>query len=85
MSTEASAVAASAAAAEAADSLCGGGGGSQDSDPSEDWCAVCDNGGNLICCDRCPKVFHKDCHVPSLKGNPECVLKSVTFEPSFPL
>lgn len=43
--------------------------GSQDMD-SEDFCAVCLNGGDLLCCDRCPKVYHLACHVPSLTGFP---------------
>ncbi|ELU12782.1 hypothetical protein CAPTEDRAFT_76397, partial [Capitella teleta] len=37
---------------------------------SEDWCAVCKNGGNLLCCDGCPKVFHLNCYVPILKCFP---------------
>uniref|UniRef100_A0A667YPX9 RING-type E3 ubiquitin transferase n=1 Tax=Myripristis murdjan TaxID=586833 RepID=A0A667YPX9_9TELE len=39
-------------------------------DPNEDWCAVCQNGGELLCCDKCPKVFHLTCHVPSLFKSP---------------
>ena len=39
-------------------------------DPSEDYCAVCHNGGDLLCCDRCPKVFHLQCHVPTLPEAP---------------
>lgn len=35
-------------------------------DPSEDYCAVCRCGGDLVCCDECPRVYHVDCHVPSL-------------------
>ncbi|XP_053717764.1 transcription intermediary factor 1-alpha isoform X2 [Synchiropus splendidus] len=39
-------------------------------DPNEDWCAVCQNGGELLCCDKCPKVFHLTCHIPSLNESP---------------
>ncbi|KAM6980636.1 tripartite motif-containing protein 66 [Aplochiton taeniatus] len=37
---------------------------------SEDFCAVCLIGGELLCCDRCPKVFHLSCHVPALLSFP---------------
>ncbi|CAH2220658.1 E3 ubiquitin- ligase TRIM33 isoform X1 [Pelobates cultripes] len=51
----------------------GGGGGegtNKDDDPNEDWCAVCQNGGDLLCCEKCPKVFHLTCHVPTLLSFP---------------
>ncbi|XP_073523246.1 E3 ubiquitin-protein ligase TRIM33 isoform X5 [Phyllobates terribilis] len=51
----------------------GGGGGdgtNKDEDPNEDWCAVCQNGGDLLCCEKCPKVFHLTCHVPTLLSFP---------------
>ncbi|EIN05640.1 hypothetical protein PUNSTDRAFT_145612 [Punctularia strigosozonata HHB-11173 SS5] len=28
---------------------------------SEDWCHYCRDGGELVCCGRCPRVFHKEC------------------------
>lgn len=35
-------------------------------DTSDDFCAVCRCGGELVCCDGCPRVYHIDCHVPSI-------------------
>ncbi|XP_028298115.1 tripartite motif-containing protein 66 isoform X2 [Gouania willdenowi] len=37
---------------------------------SEDFCAVCLIGGDLLCCDHCPKVFHLSCHIPPLLSFP---------------
>ncbi|XP_070691819.1 tripartite motif-containing protein 66 [Pempheris klunzingeri] len=52
---------------------------------SEDFCAVCLIGGDLLCCDRCPKVFHLSCHIPSLLSFPSgdwvCTLCRDTVHP----
>jgi len=39
-------------------------------DPNEDYCAVCHNGGDLLCCDNCPRVYHHPCHVPTIASFP---------------
>jgi PHD-finger len=39
-------------------------------DRNDDYCAVCRNGGELLCCDRCPRVYHLKCHVPALSSFP---------------
>uniref|UniRef100_A0A3B4WD20 PHD-type domain-containing protein n=1 Tax=Seriola lalandi dorsalis TaxID=1841481 RepID=A0A3B4WD20_SERLL len=39
-------------------------------DSDEVLCAVCQSGGELLCCDKCLKVFHLTCHVPSLLKSP---------------
>lgn len=43
----------------------------QKDDPNEDWCAVCLDGGELMCCDKCPKVFHQNCHIPNISSLPD--------------
>ncbi|CAG5134573.1 unnamed protein product, partial [Candidula unifasciata] len=39
-------------------------------DHNDDYCACCHNGGDVLCCDQCPKVFHLQCHIPELTAVP---------------
>ncbi|KAL7510506.1 hypothetical protein ACHAXN_007375 [Cyclotella atomus] len=32
----------------------------------DDYCYICDDGGELVCCDYCSKAFHCQCHIPPL-------------------
>ena len=36
----------------------------------DDDCYICINGGELVCCDFCEKVFHMACHIPPLPTLP---------------
>lgn len=33
-------------------------------------CVICDHGGNLLCCDSCPRTYHLQCLDPPLKRIP---------------
>ncbi|XP_065837160.1 E3 ubiquitin-protein ligase TRIM33-like [Oscarella lobularis] len=44
---------------------------SQSNDRNYDWCAICYDGGNLICCDNCSLAYHFKC--ANLKKEPEGV------------
>ncbi|KAK9074947.1 hypothetical protein SSX86_003266 [Deinandra increscens subsp. villosa] len=51
-------------------------------------CVVCDLGGELLCCDSCPRTYHIECLVPPLKripngkwNCPSCCLNNSLVEP----
>ncbi|XP_053175032.1 transcription intermediary factor 1-alpha-like isoform X2 [Scomber japonicus] len=39
-------------------------------DPNEVLCAVCHTGVELLCCNKCSRVFHLTCHIPALLNSP---------------
>ncbi|NWH61962.1 AIRE regulator, partial [Geococcyx californianus] len=45
---------------------------------NEDECAVCGDGGELICCDGCPRAFHLTCLVPPLPHVPSGMWRCVS-------
>ncbi|KAL3765869.1 hypothetical protein ACHAWU_005402 [Discostella pseudostelligera] len=52
---------------------------------SDDVCYNCDDGGELVLCDFCPKAFHLDCHIPKLHVIPPgewrcCECSAVLFK-----
>lgn len=52
-----------------------------DDDIEEDgFCVVCRKEyGEFLCCERCPRAFHIDCHVPELKKMPEFVISLINL------
>ena len=43
----------------------------KEEDNHEHDCNVCGQGGDVICCDKCTKVYHSICHTPKLYNLPE--------------
>jgi hypothetical protein len=40
---------------------------------SSDLCTICQNDGDLLICDFCPRVYHLQCHVPTIHSKPEYI------------
>ena len=36
-----------------------------------DYCYACKDGGELLCCDKCPLAYHLECAFPPLKKIPD--------------
>ena len=55
----------------------------QDASKNDSYCWVCHDGGDVLCCDRCPRVFHVQCSglAKAPEGDEEwfCPVCKVTF------
>lgn len=43
----------------------------QDDDEHQEFCRVCKDGGELLCCDSCPSAYHTHCLNPPLTEIPD--------------
>ena len=42
----------------------------QEDDEHMEFCRVCKDGGELLCCESCPSAFHPTCLVPPMTEAP---------------
>lgn len=61
----------------------------QEEDVHMEFCRVCKDGGELLCCDSCPSAYHTHCLNPPLKNVPDgewhcprCTVRSSLFQSS---
>ena len=54
---------------------------------NHDYCDACKEGGDLLCCDRCPAAFHLLCHDPPLEDADippgEWICRRLAFEGAY--
>lgn len=43
----------------------------QEDDEHMEFCRICKDGGELLCCDSCPSAYHTHCLNPPLKNIPD--------------
>lgn len=55
----------------------------KDDDEHQEFCRICKDGGELLCCDSCPSAYHTHCLNPPLTDIPDgdwkCPRCSVSF------
>ncbi|KAI1886698.1 hypothetical protein AGOR_G00198470 [Albula goreensis] len=44
-------------------------GETQQDQGNDDFCFICADGGELVCCDQCPRAFHPTCHLPEVEDS----------------
>lgn len=57
--------------------------GVEDGDSNDDVCFVCYEGGDLICCDECPRSYHLQCYVEQYYDGDPDMKKEIDEESQF--
>jgi chromodomain-helicase-DNA-binding protein 4 len=62
----------------------------EEDDNHMEYCRVCRDGGELLCCDRCPSSYHMHCFIPPMTVIPEddwfcprCTVSTLFFHDQF--